>query len=331
MRLTDAERAVMSGMYFRGDLSLRDLSQELAVPLHKVRYAFDQLRERGVIFPYCFINPGAVGITEYQVFLALAKHQSGLRRQFIEMLKDCEEVTYLGGVGGPYEFDLLVWAHSMQEVAGFLDSLSQRLKGVEFQKTIAGQIGMTYFPPKYLGCRQPGPPALSYGPVAEAAGIDELDCAVLCALVSAAGLPHSEQARRLKLAASPFNHRVEQLKSKGVIAAFGYQIDPFALGLSPHIFLIELSRSGGGLRARLADFAEQHPNASYLIENLGGWDYQLGARFEDARQVAEFSDLLHRQFEGALARVTHVPVYERYKLDSFPLKRFARLRPAAGR
>lgn len=318
MKLTELEKSVIGALCFRGELSIAALSKELKQREHKVRYALDRLREQRVLWPHFFINPSALGYTEYQLFVSLTTHSAAARERFIAAVRACAQVSWFGAVGGPFEFDIMLCARSTQEVAAFLDTLSATLKRVDYRKMVALQLAMTYFAPKYLGGRSFPVPALRYGSTQEAPRLDALDRRILAALVNANGMPYSHIARQLSVPTTTLLYRVKTYKQRGILGGVGYFINAFQLGFHPYLFLIELTRSSTLLRKKLHTFCLKHRNVTYLIENLGAWDYQLGARFEDPRHVTIFLDEFRQDFEEVVGNITSMPVFEPLQLEWNP-------------
>lgn len=317
MKLTQLEREIMAAVFFRRDLSIPALSRQLKRREHKVRYALGRLTDQGILLPHVFISPNVLGFTEYQLFVSLATHAAAARKRFIEFVKSWPGVSWFGVVGGPFEFDLMLCVRNIEEVSAFLDTVSTSLKRVSYHKVISAQIRMIYFAPKYLGVKYPVP-TLEYGMTKDRYEMDDLDRKILSALVNAHGKPYSSVARELHIPLTTLMSRLKNYKKKEVLKAEGYFINPLSIGLSPYIFLVSLGSATTTRRQKLYQYCLKHPNISYLIENLGAWDYQIGARFLESCYVSVFLDELQQQFEDVIDSVTSIPVFEPLKQEWDP-------------
>jgi len=54
-------------------------------------------------------------------------------------------------------------------------------------------------------------------------------------------------------------------------------------------------------------------NVSYLIENYGAWDYQIGVTLFDAAKLPSLIDKLNDDFHGEISRIAAIPAFEVHK------------------
>lgn len=94
-----------------------------------------------------------------------------------------------------------------------------------------------------------------------ASELDRLDIAILEALQENARTPLSEVGRRIGLSQPATSERVKRLEERGIIAGYGAQVDPAALGLGM-MAIIWLKTTHAHIKPALRAFAEM----PYIIE-----------------------------------------------------------------
>ncbi|MCV6596947.1 MAG: Lrp/AsnC family transcriptional regulator [Mangrovicoccus sp.] len=123
--------------------------------------------------------------------------------------------------------------------------------------------------------------------------IDDIDRAILRALVADATLNAGALGRQLGLSQSAAWRRVQRLKSEGVIAGRRLDLDAEALGFGVTVFLgIKLATRG---RTSLEDFERAItaiPEVQAVHHVLGRYDYRLRVV---ARDLPDFERVLRRR------------------------------------
>ncbi|MFP1643235.1 Lrp/AsnC family transcriptional regulator [Pontitalea aquivivens] len=123
--------------------------------------------------------------------------------------------------------------------------------------------------------------------------LDDLDRAILRALVQDAGQSAGAVGRRLGLSQPAAWRRIRRLQEAGVLRGRRVAIDPAALGFGVTVFLgIKLATKG---RVSLEDFeraATAIPEVQVVQHVLGLFDYRLRVT---ARDIADFERVLRRR------------------------------------
>jgi DNA-binding Lrp family transcriptional regulator len=218
-------------------------------------------------------------------------------------------VTFARSVGGPFELDVLLCVRSLREVSRFFDALSTELKNIEYTKVIAADVGMRFYPPKFLGGASKDVTTIGWSLEDETHSLDEIDQRVLLSLVKTGWTSQSACARAAGIPVSTFEYRVKGLRQKKVILAFGYMLRASTLDIIPYTYLIQVSKSNIALKERFFSFCLSHPNVSYCTESLGGWDFEIGAKFKANVDAQLFLDSLSRELDDCIGSITTIPVY----------------------
>ncbi len=241
-----------------------------------MRNTLQTMHARGLIEPIMFYNPYALGIFEYQAFLSILSKGDRARKKFIKTIQSFEAVSWLGEIGGKFNYDVFIKANSITEVSDFFDDLSARVPDIEYEKAIAALLSLTYQLPKYLG-QMPGGikhQTIRYGYIPERPKHDELDLKILRALIDGPPLPFTHVARRVGISASTLEYRIQTLRARRIILGFGYLISSFSFGYQPYLLMFEMKRLTAAARKKMAGLCVEHSNVTYLAEYLGEWDFK---------------------------------------------------------
>lgn len=123
--------------------------------------------------------------------------------------------------------------------------------------------------------------------------LDDLDRALLRALVREGGLSAGELGRRLGVSQPAAWRRVRRLEEAGVLAGRRLEVDRAALGFGVTVFLgVKLAMKG---RVSLEDFERAVgaiPEVQVVQHVLGLFDYRLRVV---ARDIADFERVLRRR------------------------------------
>ena len=123
--------------------------------------------------------------------------------------------------------------------------------------------------------------------------LDDLDRALLRALVQEGGLSAGELGRRLGVSQPAAWRRVRRLEEAGVLAGRRIEVDRAALGFGVTVFLgVKLAMKG---RVSLEDFERAVgaiPEVQVVQHVLGLFDYRLRVV---ARDIADFERVLRRR------------------------------------
>ena len=307
-------------MYFRADMSAREVAQETGLRDHVVRHSLHKLSQGQVLSLRPFVNPFSVGLSEYVAFIGTQLMSADLREKLLAVLLASSSTTYVGAIGGDFHLAVMLLAKNLTDVTRFLDGLSLKVGGAPFTSAVASCVSVSIFAPKFLGVRTYGPGHITYGAIPEVAQVDVLDDQVLHTLGTLKTNSISHLARTLGMPNSSVVSRLASLKKRGILVGIGYTVPPFNDGLYACALQINVAGMPKNNREDFFDFCRTHPAISYLIETVGAWNFQVGARFEDPRYATFLVDEIQQKFAPYIPRVVLIPVHGTLKLCAYPLK-----------
>lgn len=306
-------------MCFSADMPLREVAQKTGLREHVARRCLEKLLDKKVIKYRTFVNPYAAGMYEYMILIGTQLMQPSARQQLLTTLLESSHTTYVGTVGGDYHLGVMIVARDLREVTTFVDSLSASVKGAAFDISIATCVSVTLFQPKFFGVEGTGAASMSYGTTEKVVTLDALDHKVLHALGSSPESSTAQVAKALGVPVSTVTYRTESLREKGVLMGRGFLVMPFNDGYFAFALQVCAGSMPKDMRDTFREFCSKHPSISYLIEAVGSWNFQIGARIEDSRSITVIADDIQRRFAPYVSRITVAPVYEVLKLSPHPL------------
>jgi DNA-binding Lrp family transcriptional regulator len=306
-------------MYFSADMPLREVAQKTGLREHKVRNCLQKLLEKKVIKYRTFVNPYSAGLCEYVLFIGTPLMQPNARQQLLNELLNSPHTTYVGTVGGDFHLAVMLVARDIREVTEFVDALSASVAGAAFEICIATCVSVTLFKPKFLRAADSDTASMSYATTETVVDLDSIDHKVLHTLGTSPGISATLIAKALGMPTSTIQYRMQALQEKGVLIGIGLTLPPFNDGYFAFALQLSAGSMPKSVRATFRDYCSKHPSISYVIEALGAWNFQVGARFEDSRTVTVLADELQRTFAPYVSRIRIMPVYDILKISPHPL------------
>lgn len=319
MRLTDAQLQVLVSTRLDAKAPAPVVAKLLGLKSTTVRSAQQFLVERQIIEPFALINLSPLGFTEYDITCRLAFTSEGERRKFFGFLTAQKQVIQVLQLGGSFQCTFTICAQSPLEVEAFLQTLGSNFGPVCINEAICVCLRYKIFCPQ---CLSPKAKLLrrvvSVATLPYDKSIDETDRTILTHLARSSKASLREISVFSKVPLATLSRRLHDLERKGVF--HGYISLIHQSGFAQAGFRIYLSFRGTSakLKARLDQFAESHPNVTYLIEWLGSWHYCLGLVASDSNQATQVVNEVGDILGAAIDQIVLVPVIEDLKMSFFP-------------
>ena len=324
MKLSQKDKDILTYIYFHGDASNAEISKATGVKEHTVRYALQKYHENNLIGFCPFINPLALGYTPYSMLFTCTTPGKEARDKLRDALVSSEQIYWVGGVGDPYHFDIILYSRTIYDLKYFFEVLTEKTKDITYRKDITALIGMHLIIPKYLNSTVNCTKTLGMVPTRKAYALDELEHRILIGLTSKDYKNNSQLARDLGIPVSTLADRLGILRKHQVFKGVYIWIDPYKAGVTPFKLLLNFEKTHG-VTSRIYDFAMEHPGITYMKEGFGAFDFQLGVKVKDPRDLESLIEDVKTTFSNELKEVTVVPVYDNYKLNFYPFESYGLL------
>ena len=317
MRLSDVERRILAAAELRADATIEELSERTNLGVNSIRYALKKLEGRGMIRRVPFVDLYPLGYTDFVTFFSLAtKHHSQEREQFLQTLIASPLVTWIGELGGQYQYGAAIFAKNVAQFVSFLEQISTQFDGIVIKKTVRLTKRFTRYNRTYLDPSIPKD-SFIFGVSDKTATLDATDDKILGIMTDCPEYSASHQAKQLGLPLSTFQHRVRQLKHRGILLGQIYAIDIGYLGVSFYNLQVAMSGLSRDQEQNLHAWADKHPNVVHLIECVGEWDFEIGLEVEVPEGITGIISELYNLFGQAIVRVDTIPIFRNRKYVFF--------------
>jgi DNA-binding Lrp family transcriptional regulator len=322
MKLSPVELKVLGTVQLRADATVPQLCKLTKLRPHQVRYALNKLIGMGLLRRRVVIDIYQLGYAIYGYWFSLASAAYRSRKAIVKYLSDHPQVGYLGEFGGELEYKVDILGKTPSEAAQVLSSVCERFGEVFGNRTLIVTVSLSDFPLKYLAPEQLHSHVVTLGAVGQKS-VDALDHKILKALSTIEDSALSQIARKVGIAMSSLNYRVQRLEKEKVIVGHQYwpEVEVMSsLGMSAFVHRIRLRRSDAKSLARILDFAKTDPSVYSTTIGVGEWDVEMCASVSSQRAEEEFRTRLENGLDGVVDSVVSAPVVRHYKVSNYPFR-----------
>lgn len=309
-------------MHLNADLTTAEVSKQTGAPGHQIRYILKKFESQEFIHQIPFIDTYRLGLVNYGVLLAVGTEHKSIHHRLVAMLKNSEQVSFLSELGGSYQYQLQVCGKDALQIAHFLDTLVRTFGPIFHHKRITTRLSLHDYPLEFLFGRPQQRRTIHFGLKVERQTIDNLDHQILCALSSQGLTTMAEIARTLGVPMSSLELRMKRLRAKKILIGSRYLLDNSVFGVHNYVILVNLRGLSSALRDNFADFCAQHRNIRYMMQNLGGWDFEIGSEVIDPREMASVSKDIYEKFGTDIREIEVLPVFNVIKVVNYPFKNY---------
>lgn len=317
--LSAFEQRVLSAVQLDASMTVAHVARLLGSRHHRVRYALDELLDRGVIYPQFPVDLSALGLSTFDLFFTLGLQKDAQRSKILQWLIDHDRVSLLSELGGGFEYQASICAFRIAEVTDLLEELGHRFGEIFFQKALAVRHSYIGFGRKYFA-NKPLRGQIELGTTTQRTALDDLDHRILFTLSRRRLKSLAEHARLLGVSSSSFDLRIKELQRRRVLQKPIYAVTPHLYGYEQFRILVFAKGISRDFHQRFYDFARRHPHIVNLVRSAGSWDYELGIEVPSARHLPAIARDLQGAFASELNELRTLPVFSYLKGCSYPLE-----------
>lgn len=318
MKLSPAQAKVISAAQLDADCLLSKLRKRTGMKEHTIRYTLERAREQGIIERRYFINLFKLGYLQHEVFFSLTSEQSGMRDALLKQFKASDRISWIGRLGGDYQYGINICSRDVTHVVSFFDDLSKNYGRAFVERNLSLRVGLTFFGNRYLAPALKPQEPLRYHSTTELVAIDLTDHKILSALTSHCPASGHELARILGMPQSTVDYRLKKLKSSGVIVGSYYNFRGDQVGIISFLCLISTKGLGSVFREKALAFCNSHPKIVVLVESIGSWDFEFVIDAFSAEEAMRTSEQLLDYFGRDINWLKMIPLFSYPKVHEYP-------------
>ena len=320
INLTARERDVFALLEFDLEKGAEKIAKQLRIPSSTVSYTLRRLIDRDIIRPRCFINSFKLGLHDVGFFFSLSEQSKSSREKLIQRFKQDPSVAYFGSVLGDYQYVAVILCHGLSEFSTIIARLTADHGEIISDKCIVPRLSVRRFARKYMNPRLASKNILMLESSDGEHKIDPTDEKLIMALGNNPFKSLRELARLTGLPLATVDRRVKQLRNAGVIQGFFYDLNIGRLGIQSFRLLVRIQGLSCSVRQKVIDLCSRHSLASYLIEVLGSWDFEIGIETTDPRNISSFVEELYSATECRVSEVKVLTELEDFICRHYPGK-----------
>lgn len=318
MKLSSAQAKSIVAAQLNADLPISKLRVKVGVKEHTIRYALDRAREQGIIERRHFINLFKLGFLQHEVFFALSSEERGAREALLAQLKRSDSISWIGRLGGDYQYGINICSRDVTHMVAFFNALSASHGKNILEKTLSLRVSLTYFGNRYLAPQLKHTPPLRYHNTPGKVSIDRTDHRILTAITTNGDLSGHQIARELGIPQSTVDYRLKKLKSDGVIVGTYYAVNGSKVGILSFLCLIVTRGMSATFREKALEFSSKHPEIVLMIESIGSWDFEFVIDAFSAEEAMKTSERILDFFGRDIQWLKMIPIFSYPKVHEYP-------------
>jgi Lrp/AsnC family transcriptional regulator, leucine-responsive regulatory protein len=320
MMLTEKQRKILSSAQLQAHAPVSRIAEETGYREHTVRYCLEDLKAKGILDGFAFINPYPLGYTQYGIYFSRTSESKASRQKLLDALVDSSHTSWVAEFGGDFQYGVTVYAKRITDVDRFFSSLTERCGGRFFEKSFALPVSWTIFRSKYLSSHKSAVECLSGSGHTEEAKIDATDHRILKRISAPKCSSRTALARELGLPLTTLDYRIRRLEKMGVIVGYAYRVNPSVYGSQMFVLMIYAQNPSSELTDKLYRFSAAHPHVTSFTHCIGSWDYELRVEVKNSRSVAEITQEIHERFGQQIGNVKVLTFFESLKANTYPFQ-----------
>lgn len=320
MKLSTRDREVIAAAQMQAGKPVSEIRKLCRYKEHSVRYSLQRALDQGLIVRRCFVNLNRLGFNQYELYFSLSAGKKESRAALIKSLGDLECVSWVGQLGGDFQYGLNLAARSIAEVSRLFSGLSEKFGALFQEKVFAERISFTYFGNKYLTAKPRAAAPMSYSASSDIYAIDATDRRILSEVTRVGEGSSRLLARKLSMPQTTVDYRLRKLEKSGVIVGYYFELQPRELGIQSYMLLVCMKTISEKTRKAFEQFCLQHPNVVIQIHCMGSWDFEVGVDAEDPMQVTGIVENLYDRFGAEISWVKTLPAFRNLKVAEYPFR-----------
>ncbi len=283
-----------------GSRTISDLSKQVGVKPHVVRYQLDQLLERRRVERAVMLNQRALGHHVFNVLFDLPRVSI---KRALEFLERRPEVSWLAQNMGLRKFEVTYFAKDMIEGSKLIQSMGESI-GVHFRDPIfAIEVETRHWGLRFLTGRESQKPVAHFVASKESREPDSIDVKILHLLRHDGDLSVQRVAKSAGISESTAKYRLERLREWGAISEEMYFLR------SDHDFVqaqlvLNLKARSREHEQSVIEVCSHNLYVEELITGFGCWDYKVVLRADTVNRLLEVEESILAALGKNVSRAT---------------------------
>ncbi len=309
LELDETDRKILHQLDLDCRQSIPRIAKKVGAKKDTVAFRIKRLVSRKIITKFITeVNTSKLGYIGMKGYFQFQNYTEEMEKEFFDYLGTFRQMGWIVSCTGRWDAMIVYWGKSAFEFhRSYLQILDKYSKYV-VSKEIAQNMKWFWYNRKWLIGHDQNPVGYEHGGEPSTVKLDALDRAILSCLISDGRMPVVEIAKSVKTTPQNVINRMRRMKSEGVIAKFGIDINYKKLGIifcKTFVYLQNVTEKK--LEAIFA-YCKRQPNVFALVNTLGPWDLELELEVENFEQVTMIMNGMRSHFGDTIRNYESVIV-----------------------
>ncbi len=322
MELDALDRKILLALEGKARAGVKQIARSVRSSPEVVRYRLARLEKEGVVKRYmALVNFSELGYIGYGVFCCFESEEG--RKEMLEYLVAHPRVYWLADFGGRFDLAFAVMARDDFEFYSIFTKIKEKARNVLAGWEVAIRMELTQFPRDYLaaGERKANAKTPYFGRKLGKQTLDGADFAILKAISQSARAETVAIAKKAGMPASTVAFRLKRLEEKGILQGASPQVSCQKYGYQCYQLFLQVDGLDEEKRRKIYGYAQANPNAVFLLETLGSWNFEMIVEVRDQKEFQRQVSALRQAFPW-VGKIESAIIFDHnVKYDLFPLEK----------
>lgn len=317
IKLDIKDRKILYELELNARIHELELAKKVRLSREVIRYRLEKLQERGIIRSYnTIVNSMNLGYLMYRTYFKFINLNKEKETEIIHYLT--EKVNWITKVEGKWNLSTMIFTKSVYDYEQFINEF-HRIYGNYIQNyQVSTMTKLWHYKRGYLLDRKESGNILLTANSKEISQIDDTDKKILTNIISDARIKYVDLAKKLGINEKLIRDRIKKMIDKKIILGFTTFLDLNKLEKLYFKVNFNLKNCAEVDFKRLLSYAENHPDIIYVIEAVGGDDFEIEVQVDNNNQLYKIIEEIRQTFSEIIFDYYFMEYTKEYKFDYLP-------------
>lgn len=303
VELTVMERNVISSLELHAGKELKQVGQEIGLPVSEVASIIESLEGRKLIEEVPIINLFRMGLNDYTLYFSLPAEHNDSFEKLLDMLSASNRTSWLAEFDGLYRYGVSVRAKNVREVRDFFANSLIGLHEIIESKIFATRTTFSFFGHSSTIPKKVNRVPIHLGVDPGTYTLTDPQAFILELIIGERTLDANKLAELSGIDEEEVKQAISELRNEMILLGSTLELDTGGLKMDQYKLLLNLKGFDPKPTNQVAVFAENHPSIFYMSSNLGAWDIELGVDVSDTLTLNQIKSDLHKELGSTLQEI----------------------------
>jgi DNA-binding Lrp family transcriptional regulator len=319
MDLDLKDRKILYELELNGRISETALAKKIKQSREVVRYRLQKLQKDGII--NCFntiVNNMKLNFLMFRTYFKFVNITKQKEQEIIDYLMD--NMNWITRVEGTWNLSTMVFTRSVYEYDELMKEFKKKFGNYIQNSWVSVMTKLWHFKRGYLLNEKKSDEHILMGLQKDEQNfsLDQLDKNILNIIVNNARIKTIDISRKLSISEKLVRDRINNLKKNRIILGFTTLLNINKLNKFFFKVHFKLKNYTEDQFKKLIHYAKQHPNIAYVIEAVGGADFEIEGQAENNKELYKIIGDIKTQFNNIILDYYFMEYTDELKFDYLP-------------